>query len=247
VADVAPHRGTRRAALAAVGYLLAWPGLDADAFLNRGRDRAKRPTTSEWLFAFAKTAFGVGVLYAITPLIPADRGYLVGWAGMMGLIFILHFGTFHLLSCAWRSDGVDAKPLMHWPIAATSLNDFWSRRWNSAFRDLAYRFLFRPLAARIGPAWALFAGFAFSGLVHELVISVPAGAGYGGPTAFFAVQGLALLAERTRAMKTFGLGGGWGGRLFTAVVPIGPAPLLFHPPFVERVIVPFLAAIGTTS
>jgi hypothetical protein len=226
------------------GYLLAWPGLDAGAFLNVDRAKAEPPTAGEWLFAAAKSATGIAVLYALTPHIPTDRPYLVGWVGMIGVIFVLHFGTFHLLSCAWRSVGVSAKPLMHGPVASTSVSDFWGRRWNTAFRDLTHRFLFRPLATRIGPRWALFAGFAFSGLVHELVISVPAGGGYGGPTAFFVLQGLALLAERTQAFKRLGLGSSWGGRLFTALVLIGPAPLLFHPPFVERVIVPFLATVG---
>jgi Membrane bound O-acyl transferase family len=229
------------------GYLLAWPGLDAGAFLNGGRDQVKPPTTGEWLFAFAKTVFGIGVVYAVTPLLPSDRPYLIGWVGMIGLIFVLHFGMFHLLSCAWRSAGVPAKPLMNWPIATTSVSDFWGRRWNTAFRDLTHRFLFRPLAAHIDPRWAVFAGFTFSGLIHDVVISVPAGGGYGGPTAFFAIQGLALLAERTWVMKRFGLHSGWGSRLFCALVLICPAPLLFHPPFVERVIVPFLATVGAIS
>jgi len=225
-------------------YLLAWPGLDANAFLNGDRDQAKPPNADEWLFAIAKTAFGIGVLYAVTPLLPADKPYLVGWVGMVGLIFTMHFGAFHLLACAWRTLGVPAKPLMHWPIAATSVSDFWGRRWNTAFRDLTHRFLFRPIAARVGPRSAGFAGFALSGLIHDLVISVPAGGGDGGPTAFFTIQGLALLAERTQASKRLGLGSSWGARLFTALVLIGPAPLLFHPPFVERVIVPFLAIVG---
>lgn len=79
---------------------------------------------------------------------------------MAGLIFVLHFGSFHLLSCAWRAAGVDARPLMHWPVAATSLADFWGRRWNTAFRDLTHRFLFRPLTRRLGPRAGLAAGTA---------------------------------------------------------------------------------------
>ena len=229
------------------GYLLAWPGLDAGAFLGAARERARPPTASEWLFAAAKTAFGFGLVYAVTPMVPADRPYLVGWVGMIGIIFVLHFGTFHLLSCAWRSIGVSAKPLMRWPVAATSVGDFWGRRWNTAFRDITHRFLFRPLAARVGPRWALIAGFTFSGLIHDAVISVPAGGGYGGPTVFFAIQGLALLAERIRPMRAGGFASGWGRRLFTGLILITPSPLLFHPPFVERVVVPFLAAVGAIS
>src|SRR5262245_23336049 len=55
-----------------VGYLVAWPGLDADAFLNGRRDQVEPPTAREWLFAAGKTAFGIGVLFVLTPLLPAD-------------------------------------------------------------------------------------------------------------------------------------------------------------------------------
>jgi D-alanyl-lipoteichoic acid acyltransferase DltB (MBOAT superfamily) len=163
---------------------------------------------------------------------------------MTGLIFLLHFGTFHLLSCAWRAAGVDAKPLMNWPLLSASVGEFWGRRWNTAFRDLTHRFLFRPLLGWFGPRAGVAAGFLFSGVVHDLVISVPAGGGYGWPTLYFALQGLGLLAERSRFGKSLGLGGGWKGRAFTAGVVAGPACGLFHPPFVLGVVLPFLAAVG---
>jgi alginate O-acetyltransferase complex protein AlgI len=163
---------------------------------------------------------------------------------MAGLAFLLHFGAFHLLSCAWRAAGVDARPLMDWPARSASLAEVWGRRWNTAFRDLAHRFLFRPLAGRLGPRAGLAAGFLFSGLVHDLVISVPAGAGYGWPTLYFAAQGLGLLAERSRAGRSVGLGAGWRGRAFTALVVAGPAYGLFHPPFVSNVVLPFLDVVG---
>lgn len=177
------------------------------------------------------------------PLVAPDL--LRGWAGMVGLIFVLHFvGSFHLLSCAWRAAGVNAKPLMNWPVLATSVSEFWGKRWDTAFRDLTHRFLFRPLASRLGARAGVAAGFLFSGVVHDLVISGPVRAGYGWPTLYFAVQGLGLLAEKSKTGKRFGLGAGWRGRAFTAAVVVGPAFGLFHPPFVRGVILPFLAAIG---
>ena len=42
------------------------------------------------------------------------------------------------------------EPLMKRPASSVSVGAFWGRRWNTAFRDLAYRFLFRPLTARLG-------------------------------------------------------------------------------------------------
>ena len=221
-------RGVRAPRLRRVAYTFMWPGLDARAFCTA--PSPSRPVTGEWLFAAAKTAFGVTVVFGVAPHL--DPPLLRGWVGMVGIIFVLHFGVFHLLSCGWRRGGVVAKPLMHWPILATSLADFWARRWNTAFRDLTHRFLFRPLTPRLGAKAALGVGFVVSGLVHELVISLPANAGYGWPTLYFTLQGFGLLVERAYPKLR--------GRLFTALVVVGPAYGLFHPPFVERVVVPFL-------
>ncbi len=227
------------------GYLFAWPGLDAAAFSNPDRT-PKCPSVAEWLFAFGKLASGLAILYGGVRAVPAEYPYLVGWVGMIGIVLALHFGAFHLLSCAWRSIGVEAAPPMDWPLAATGVSDFWGKRWNRAFRDLTHRFLFRPLVARVGARGAVAAGFLFSGLIHEVVISLPAAAGYGGPTLFFAIQGAALLFERSSIGRRIGLGHGLRGWLFTAVALLAPVGLLFHPPFVLGVVVPFLHAIGAT-
>jgi hypothetical protein len=226
-------------------YLLAWPGMNAPAFLApRPLAPDRRPTPGEWAFAAAKLALGIGLTWGIVRLVPVGWALARGWVGMAGLIFLLHFGSFHLLSCAWRAAGLDAKPLMDWPVFAAGVSEFWGRRWNTAFRDLTHRFLFRPLAARLGPRAGLATGFLFSGVVHDLVISVPAGGGYGGPTLYFVIQGLGLLVERSRAGKRLGLGGGSRGRAFAALVVAGPAYGLFHPPFVLNEELPFLAVIG---
>jgi alginate O-acetyltransferase complex protein AlgI len=157
---------------------------------------------------------------------------------------VLHFGTFDLLSLAWRSAGVNAIPVMRHPLRSTSLGEFWGRRWNTAFHELANRFSFQPLRSRLGVPAAALLVFLFSGVIHELVISVPAGGGYGWPTAYFGVQGLAVLGERSTPAQALGLGHGWRGRTFAVVVAAGPAFWLFPPLFIRRVILPMLASIG---
>lgn len=209
-----------------LAYLLGWPGLDAPAFL--GPRAGKQPTPSVWLFAAAKTCVGVALVLASAFL--ADLPLLRGWVGMVGLVFVLHFGNFHLLSCLWRTLGRDAKPLMSWPTLSRSLSEFWGRRWNTAFRDLTHRFLFAPLSKRLGPKWAVGVGFLFSGVVHDVVISVPAGGGYGWPTVYFLIQGGGLLLERKIGQS----------RLLAAVVLLAPAFGLFHPPFVLNAVAPLL-------
>jgi hypothetical protein len=228
-----------------LAYLAAWPGLDADAFLCPTPLAAdKRPAAAEWLFAAVKLGLGVALVAVVVPTIPAGYDLARGWVGMAGIVLGLHFGALHLVSCAWRAAGVDARPLMCWPIAAAGVGEFWGRRWNTAFRDLAHRFLFRPLTRRLGPGAGLVAGFVFSGLVHDLVISVPAGAGLGLPTAYFALQAPDIRLEHSPAGRALGLGRGWRGRAFAALVVIGTAGLLFHPPFIREVILPFLAVLG---
>ncbi|MEK6323871.1 MAG: MBOAT family protein [Acidobacteriota bacterium] len=228
------------------GYLLAWPGLDAKAFLSSERlPKKDRPTAREWGFATIKLFMGCALFWGVAGWISEDRRLLAGWVGMVGLVLVLHFGAFHLLSCVWRSVGIDARPLMNGPLASGSVSEFWGRRWNAAFRDLTHRFLFRPLSSRFGPRWAIVAGFLFSGIIHDLVISVPAGGGYGWPTLFFATQAIAIFAERSSAGRAIGLGRGWRGWLFTMVILALPAYGLFHPPFVRNIIVPFMRALGS--
>jgi hypothetical protein len=223
-------------------YLIAWPGMDAEAFL--GGSTGRRPARREWLRGGAMAGAGGALFFGAARLAGASRPVLAGWIGIVGLVLILHFGAFHLLSCAWRDSGVDAAPLMCAPLRSATLAEFWGRRWNTAFRDLTHRFVFVPLAARLGPRPAVLAGFVVSGVIHDVVISWPAGGGFGGPTVYFAAQGLGLLGERSARGRRLGLGGGWRGRTFTLAVLVAPLPLLCHVPFVTRIIVPFMGALG---
>ena len=53
-----------------------------------------------------------------------------------------------------------------------------------------------------------------------------------------------IVVERSRFGRRIGLGSGWQGRAFMMLVLIAPVFFLFHRPFVIRVIVPFMQAIG---
>jgi hypothetical protein len=234
----------RRTALARVptwrdvAYLLAWPGLDAAAFLRE--QPGHPPDRQEWIRGASDLVGGLILFFGIARLAVRWNGYIAGWIGMAGVALCLHFGLFQLLSCGWRRAGTEARPLMNEPLKSKSLAEFWGRRWNTAFRDLTHRFLFRPLTRRIGVRAGLAGGFVFSGLVHDAVISWPAGGGYGGPTLFFAIQAVGMLIERSRLGHQVGLGRGVRGWCFTMLTLVLPAPLLFHPRFVEGIVVPFM-------
>ena len=228
--------------LRSLSYLLAWPGMDAETFLNPERRRAG-PRVSEWIWASAKTAFGVLLIWGIARRIPGEHMLLRGWIGLLGLIFLLHFGSFQLIALCWQTMGVDAQPIMAKPMESRTLSEFWGKRWNLGFRQLAHDFIFHPFYKRIGIGAAGFVVFVVSGLIHDLVISSPARAGYGLPTAYFVIQGLGVAAERSAMGRRLGLQSGLRARIFMIAVTAGPAFWLFHPPFVQRVIIPFMQAI----
>ena len=138
---------------------------------------------------------------------------------MLGLIFLLHFGSFQLDALFWQSRGVTATPIMSAPILSRSLSEFWGKRWNLGFRQLAHELVFLPLRRHIGAAAAGFAVFVVSGLIHELVISLPARGGYGLPTSYFILQGIGVTLERSSTGERLGLRDGWRGWCFMATLP----------------------------
>ena len=227
------------------GYLLAWPGMDVKAFLG-ANNQIHQPEPKAWVAACLKTILGAVMIWAIARRIPATQPLLQGWIGLIGLVFFLHFGTFHLRALAWQKAGVNAQPIMRAPVLSQSLAEFWGKRWNAAFNRLVHDFVFRKLFRRVGPTAATLTVFVFSGLIHDLVISLPACGGYGLPTLYFLLQGLGLCAERSKMGRALGLGKGFAGRCFTIAVTAIPVVLLFHPPFIRNVILPMLRVIGAT-
>jgi len=225
-----------------LGFLFAWPGMDADGFLD-AKERVAGPRFSAWFWAVAKTAIGAILLWAGARSIPPRLALLRGWMGMIGLILILHFGSFQLVALIWQSRGIKADPIMSAPLRSNSLAEFWGKRWNLGFRQLAHELIFRPLYRVLGADGAGFLVFAVSGLVHDLVISVPARGGYGLPTLYFLLQGVGVTAERSQLGSRLGLARGVRGWCFMALFLTAPLFWLFHPRFVARVILPFMEAV----
>lgn len=211
-----------------IGYLVAWPGMDPRAFTPGQREASR----FEWGAAVTKLSLGLLLLFGVARLVPNPLAQ--AWVGGVGLVLFLHFGVFHLLALAW---GV--QPIMRKPLQAASLGEFWGRRWNVAFHELALRLVFDRLRPRIGATGSVLATFLASGLIHDLVISIPARGGYGLPTLYFLLQGAAVIAERRLRLQP-----GTMGHLRVALVVGLPALILFHPWFMVGVMLPFMKAIG---
>jgi hypothetical protein len=193
--------------LLSLGYLFTWVGTDARGFLGGGRDMPP-PRRREWVRAAAMILLGVFLTWCVARRAIGARPGAAGWIGMVGIILILHFGLFQVMALGWQSAGVNAQPLMREPLRSVSLAEFWGRRWNGAFHALVNDFAFRPLARKCGVTVAMLLVFLISGLIHDLVISLPARGGYGLPTAYFLMQGVGLVFERTVLGKRLGLGRG---------------------------------------
>jgi len=224
-----------------LAFLFGWVGMNA-GFLKPKRTEA--PRTIEWIFAALKIALGAILLWVFTPRAIAINPLLAGWNGMTGVVLLLHFGLFQMLWLGWRAAGFNPEPLMRAPLLSRSVGEFWGNRWNTAFNALAARFLFHPLRRRIGIPLVTMLVFLVSGLVHDLILSVPARGGYGLPTLYFLLQGAVVLFERTAFARKLQLNRGFRGRLFTIGVVAGPAFWLFHPVFIQNAMLPFLRRLG---
>jgi len=234
----------RAAAARNAAYLFAWPGMDPRSFFADIAVPARRETLLACALDLLKIATGACLILIVAPRFAAAGGILPTWIAMVGVMFLLHFGFLDLLARFWRSRGVDAKPLMIAPGLATSLAEFWGRRWNTGFHVLTERFVFQPLRKRIGANAALVAAFLASGLVHDVVVSIPAGAGFGLPTLYFLLQPLGIALQRGTLGRRFGLNRGPAGWLVTMLFVAAPVRLLFHDAFVLNVMLPLFRAMG---
>jgi hypothetical protein len=126
--------------------------------------------------------------------------------------------------------GYRVEPVMRHPLVAGSLSEFWGRRWNRSFRDLAYRLVYRPLRDRgVSIGAATLVVFAASASAHEYLVGLSTQSDFGWMSAFFLLQGAltlagrrltALLPERLRPLC---------GRLWLWCALIATAPLFFMP------------------
>jgi predicted DCC family thiol-disulfide oxidoreductase YuxK len=197
-----------------------WVGMDAGSFASPRRETISEPVP--YLPGIVGLAGGIALLAEAAPR--AAHPVAAGWLMMTGLVCALHFGLFHLMAAVWQRLGFSVTPIMRDPWRAASLADLWGARWNRAFSDIARIAVFRPLVRRFGIVQGTLGGFLFSGLAHELVVSIPARAGYGLPTLYFLIQGMAVLLERRYPSL---------GRWFAWFIFLAPAGLLFHPPFMR--------------
>jgi hypothetical protein len=222
---------TRHRPMSATGllvFLFAWPGVIADAFGKRRVAQNIEPL--RFLAAWARTVVGAASVILLAVYAPCISDGILGLAGIAALLLTVHLGIGDLLPWLLRWAGFGVPLLFDRPWAARSLTEFWSCRWNLAFVEMNQRLFLRRLYRYFGKGGSRFALFALSGVLHELALSFPAGAGWGLPLGYFLMHGaLVAVEERFRIAN----------RAWTWFWLITPSPCLFHEPFRRALVVPF--------
>jgi alginate O-acetyltransferase complex protein AlgI len=227
------------------GRLLAylfWPGMQPRQFFPEQNPNPQPAPTLRWLVLNSVTA--ICFLWILPALLPvAVPEWICVLSGTIGCTFLVWFVLLDAWCLLYRACGVGVEKLWHCPLAATSLADFWGRRWNRIFSGMFREVLFLPLARRLGANAAMFVVFLFSGLAHEN-FSVMGRSGYGLPFLYFLIQAVASWLESLRPFRRMIHKNPWLGRVWTAVVVLGPVTLLMHAGYRGAILIPTLANLG---
>lgn len=157
---------------------------------------------------------------------------------LISLSLILHFGILNISTGCLRFFGVNVSALFKSPIKSKSLREFWSKRWNLAFVELTTLAVLRPLKKRFGDKIAFWASYVFSGLLHELAISLPVKSGYGKPFLFFILQAILIMGVEKHLIKAHI--GKLVRLLWLMACLFLPVFILFHEQFILQIVVPLV-------
>lgn len=158
---------------------------------------------------------------------------------LVGLSLILHFGVLSISAGIWRFFGADTYLLFRQPAKSNSLTEFWGRRWNLAFIEMLSIAVLRPLKTKTGNTTSILLSFLLSGLLHEVAITLPVNAGFGMPTVYFIIQGLAVAAEKEMEKRNIVLlKNKLAAKLWVLFWVVAPIHFLFPNPFIEQIVWP---------
>jgi hypothetical protein len=217
---VPPMAGLR----ARLAYLLTWCG-------TREVTRRERSLDTMSVLQLIVATMILAAAIAVVKGVP-NSGYWLPLRWFAGGIMVMAFAelvtaSFVLVPAAF---GVTVPPLMRSPWRSVSVAEFWTQRWNIVTSQKFFRpYCFTPLA-RHRVAFAMFATFALSGIVHALLAFMALGQGKASLIwgAFFVVQPLLIAAERQMNVRRWRAwaGSAWTLSALTITSPLFVAPAL---------------------
>ena len=220
-----------------------WYGMQPQHFLRGARTAPDAPVPTVPGFLLNALS-GAVVLWGVPYVLPAATPLTIRfWIALVGLTFLFLIARLDFYALVFRAMGFAVEKLWDCPIAATTLGEFWGKRWNRIVSGMSREVIFFPIARRAGARLALFAVFLYSGLYHEIV-SFIADAGYGGPFVYFMLQYLGVAIENVRAVRRHLQAHPWLGRAWTLAVVVLPVGLLLHPRLVDDYLLPMLVEVG---
>jgi hypothetical protein len=191
------------------------PHFDAHALLKTG--------VAGGTFAASLYVIGLGDRY------DDWRYYALRWyAGGGPLPFAAFAFLDGVLALVLAAFGRAVPPVNRAPYLATSLSDFWSRRWNSIINALLREHVYRPLAHR-GAIVAMTWVFAASAALHAYLIGMLLGAWATlAWTVFFLVQAAGMWMERRLGVRRWSRAAGhaWTLGFLLLVYPLFVEPVL---------------------
>jgi len=163
---------------------------------------------------------------------------LIKLSYLISLSLILHFGVLSISAGFLRLLGIPVTSLFKDPLKSKSLQEFWSKRWNIAFVELTTLAVLRPAKKKFGGTTAFWMSFIFSGLLHELAISLSVNSGFGKPFAYFIIQALLILTIEKYFIDR--LSSGFIKTMWVLACLLLPIFLLFHENFIDQIVVPLV-------
>jgi hypothetical protein len=187
---VAEH-GYRRSLV----YLLFWPALDRSLALRPLAERKGPLVLRKVGGGAAKLVLGASLLMLGAHLGLPARSFALDHILKLLEVYTIASGASDVGVAAFGLAGFRIPDAFRWPIAATSVLDFWARFNRIVGRWLKNR-VYDPLGGARRPVRAILGTFFASGLLHEYAFDavVPDMAGL--QMAFFLLQGLGAVASR---------------------------------------------------
>lgn len=106
-------------------------------------------------------------------------------------------------------------PVFDSPWLATSLTEFWAKRWHQIFRDMFISVGAKPLSMLIGRLGGVIGAFLVSGILHDFGLwGMGRGAEFSTVGGYFLMQGFGIILEHTWRHFTGARVGGFVGRIW---------------------------------
>jgi hypothetical protein len=208
-----------------LAYLFLHPGLDPDLSGVRDRSADRRRGAVEAARGAVELVGAVAVAGLCARFGILDAGpFPAAWSRAASFVLLLD-GFFRLARGVLEASGYSSESVFRDPWKMSDLAEFWSRRWNRFVATTLAVEVYGPVRRRAGRVAAVLATFLVSGVIHEVIFDLPAPGSGGRWTAFFLIQGIAILAlstlpDRSRAAR-------FGQRLAAWAVLLASAPLFF--------------------